>query len=165
MRILVVSDSHASRTFMCRCAKILKPDVMLHLGDYYEDGEVLHELYPEPRFLQVPGNCDSGREPMGALSILRPVVDGVRIYMTHGHIHYVKSGIGGLLRDARKAGAQLALYGHTHIPFCEQMEDGLWVMNPGTCGYGGGTAGLVETESGKILRCCILREEDLHRME
>ena len=161
MRILVVSDSHSYRSFMCRCAEKLHPDMMIHLGDYYEDGEVLHELYPGPRFLQVPGNCDEGRLSMGARYTLLPIAEGVRIFMTHGHVHHVKSGIGALLADARRAQAKLVLFGHTHRPYCEQTEDGMWVMNPGTCGFGGGSVGIAEVENGEVLDCRILREADL----
>ena len=34
---------------------------------------------------------------------------------------------------AREAGAQAALFGHTHQSLAEQ-RDGLWLINPGTCG-------------------------------
>ena len=165
MRILVVSDSHASRSFMCRCAELLQPDMMIHLGDYYEDGEVLHELYPRPKFLQVPGNCDSGRLPEPVYQVLQPVLEGVRIFLTHGHLHHVKSGIGALLADARRSGAKLVLFGHTHRPCCEQTEDGIWVLNPGTCGFGGGTVGLVELDSGAVQSCRILSEKELYEAE
>ena len=165
MRILVVSDSHGTRHFMCRCVEVLKPDMILHLGDYYEDGEALHETYPDIRFLQVPGNCDVGRIPMGARYTLTPKPEEVRIFMTHGHIQHVKFGLGALIADGRKAGAKLILFGHTHVPHLEQTDDGIWVMNPGTCGHGGGTAGLVELAEGAVQSCRILSEQDLYAME
>jgi hypothetical protein len=31
------------------------------------------------------------------------------------------------------------------------------VLNPGSCGYGGGSAGLIEIQNGKIVDCRILR--------
>ena len=37
----------------------------------------------------------------------------------------------------------------------------MWVMNPGTSGYGGGSAGLIETEEKKIISCRIITAEDL----
>ena len=42
-----------------------------------------------------------------------------------------------------------------------QEPDGLWILNPGSCGYGGGTAGLIQVENRKIVSCRILRDEDL----
>ena len=44
---------------------------------------------------------------------------------------------------------------------CRQEPDGLWMLNPGSCGYGGGTAGLIQVENRKIVSCRILRDEDL----
>ena len=65
-----------------------------------------------------------------------------------------------LLRDARNCGADIVLYGHTHIPECYQEKDGLWVMNPGSAGYGP-TAGLLEIENGKVVQAKILTDSDL----
>ena len=84
--------------------------------------------------------------------------------MTHGHNHHVKSGIGALLADARRNHAQAALYGHTHQADCHQEEDGLWVLNPGTCGYNGGSAGLLETDGEKITACRIVTQADLEEI-
>lgn len=90
-------------------------------------------------------------------------VCGVRLYMTHGHNHHVKQTLFRLLADARKAGAAAVLFGHTHQPYCEE-EDGLLVCNPGSCGHGGGTVALIETDQGMILHCWILREDELEEM-
>ena len=81
--------------------------------------------------------------------------------MTHGHRHGVKQDTGRLLRDARASGVQAVLYGHTHVMNCYQEPDGLWVLNPGSCGYFGGSAGLILAENGKIRECRILRQDDL----
>ena len=58
-------------------------------------------------------------------------------------------------------GAQAALYGHTHIAECIREESGMWVLNPGTAGYGGGSAGLIEVENNQILSCRIITAETL----
>ena len=84
--------------------------------------------------------------------------------MTHGHNERVKSGIGGLLAEARRYGAKAALYGHTHIADCQQDSDGLWVLNPGSCGYGGGSAGIMEIEDQEIKNCRIITGSDLEEM-
>ena len=88
-------------------------------------------------------------------------IGGVSVYMTHGHRHQVKLSTGILLKDARAAKADIVLYGHTHTAGCHREDDGLWVMNPGSCGYFGGSAGVIELSDGKIETCRILREEDL----
>ncbi len=161
MKILVLSDSHSALRFMRACIDAVKPDAIVHLGDYYDDGQTIHELYPSANFYQVPGNCDRYRCPPWASDILIQRVFGVDIYMTHGHRHGVKQYTGKLLSDARASGVQAVLYGHTHVADCRQEADGLWVMNPGSCGYYGGSVGLMEVQNGKITSCRILKEEDL----
>lgn len=160
MKILVLSDSHSAIRFMRRCVEAVKPDAICHLGDYFDDGAVIQEEYPYILFYQVPGNCDRYRCPPGQPEILIQNVFGVNLYLTHGHRHKVKLGLGALLKDARESQVDGVLYGHTHQPDCRE-EDGLWILNPGSCGYGGGTAGLLEVSNGKITACRILREEDL----
>ena len=161
MKILVLSDSHSTLSFMRRCIQAVKPDAIVHLGDHFDDGEAMKEEFPHIRFYQVPGNCDRYRCPPWVPEILIERVCGVPLYMTHGHKHSVKSYLGALLRDARASKVAAVLYGHTHTPDCHQEEDGLWVLNPGSCGYFDGSAGLLETQNGRIVSCRLLREEDL----
>ena len=161
MKILVLSDSHSAMSFMRLCVDRVKPDAIVHLGDHFYDAEALQEEYPGIRMYRVPGNCDYYRCPPGQSEILVDRVCGVELYMTHGHKHRVKSYLGALLRDARACRVQAVLYGHTHVADCRQEEDGLWVLNPGSCGYYGGSAGLIETQSGEILSCRILKDGDL----
>ena len=156
MKILVLSDSHSALSFMRRCVDTVAPDVMIHLGDYYDDGQVIAEEYPQLRTYRVPGNCDRYRGPVWAAETLVEKVCGVKLFMTHGHRHQVKSGLGALIRDARTTGAQAVLFGHTHMPLC-RYEEGLWIVNPGSAGYNGGTAAVLEVADGKILGCQIIR--------
>lgn len=158
MKILVLSDSHSALSFMHRCVKELKPDCILHLGDMYDDGKVIAEENPGTLFYQVPGNCDMYRCPVDAPEVLIPRIGGVDFFMTHGHRHHVKSYTAALLQDARANKAAAALYGHTHMEECYQEPDGLWVMNPGSAGYGGGTAGMIEVQDGKIVSCRIVQQ-------
>lgn len=161
MKILVFSDSHSSLYFMRRCVQAVKPDTIIHLGDHYDDGQTLAEENPHLTVHQVPGNCDRYRCPPFARAVLNYKVCGVSLYMTHGHQHYVKSSTALLLSDARRAGAKAALYGHTHQVDCHQEPDGLWVLNPGSCGYGGGTAGIIETDGEKITACYLIGASEL----
>ena len=151
-RILVLSDSHSGNSFMRWCVETVKPDAIVHLGDYYEDGQDLHEEYPMIPFYQVPGNCDRYRVPPHASEILIMPIFGVPLYMTHGHKHRVKSMMGLLIDAAREAKVQAVLYGHTHIPDCRKEGD-LWILNPGSSGSWGGSAGIIFVEDGKIIGC------------
>ena len=160
MKILVLSDSHNTLRFMRKSVEIIKPDAIVHLGDHYDDGLVIAEENPQIPMHQVPGNCDRYRCPPFAREVLCYTVCGVRFYMTHGHNHRVKMGIGALLQDARREGAQAVLYGHTHREDCHREPDGLWVLNPGSSGSGA-SAGVIETEGNEIVNCYIVDREDL----
>ena len=161
MKILVLSDSHSAISFMRCCVEAVCPDAIVHLGDYFDDGQVLAEEFPDIPFFQVPGNCDRFRCPIGTQEIRIEPVLGVPLYMTHGHRHNVKMDTGLLIRDARASRSAAVLYGHTHVAECRQEPDGMWVLNPGSCGYYGGSAGLMEVSGGKIVSCRILRQSDL----
>ena len=160
MKILVLSDSHSAMSFMRLCIRTVQPDAVIHLGDYYDDGPAIAEEFGLQRFYQVPGNCDKYRVNSFVPETLVEKVCGVKLFMTHGHIHRVKTGLGALTADARRTGVQAVLFGHTHSAYCQQ-EDGLWVVNPGSCGYYGGSAALIEAQEGTITGCRIVRQPDL----
>ena len=146
---------------MRRCVQRMKPDALVHLGDYYEDAQVLAEENPQLPLHQVVGNCDRFRCPPDTPQVLCYPVGGVRLFMTHGHLQSVKIRLDSLLFQARQKQAYAVLYGHTHIPDCHREPDGLWVLNPGSCGGGGGTAGWIETDGNQITVCRILSWADL----
>lgn len=162
MRILVLSDSHSALSFMRLCINKCKPDHVVHLGDHFDDGKAMAEEYAHIPFHQVPGNCDRYRYLPWQADILCYDIGGVRFYMTHGHKHAVKTDISRLLADAKKSNAAAVLYGHTHRAQCVEI-DGMWVLNPGTCGSYGGSAGLVEISNGIISSCRIIRQEDMEQ--
>ena len=135
MKILVFSDSHSSLRFMRRCIDKLQPHQVIHLGDYYDDAEALTELFPHIRMHQVAGNCDKYRAPIHARTMLCYNLGGVMTFMTHGHQQQVKSGIGGLLSEARRYDAKVVLYGHTHVARRDYM-DGRYIINPGSVADG-----------------------------
>ena len=161
MKILVMSDSHSGLRFMRFCIDRLKPQHVIHLGDLMEDAQAIREEYPHICFHMVPGNCDSymlrNQEP----AVMCYPVDGVKLMMTHGHLHGVKSGLSRLIEDAKQMQAQGVLFGHTHDKLCYRDESGLWVINPGTCRGDHGTVALLETAEGKISACTILGQADI----
>ena len=157
MKILLLSDSHASMRYMRQKIEEEMPDAVMHLGDYFSDGETMAEEYPDLPFFAVPGNCDLHRGWITEPSIKIVTLGGVRIMMTHGHLHRVKMERYSLIKDARENRVQIVCFGHTHEPYCNQEEDGLWVMNPGSAGYGGGSAGIIEVKDGKIVSCRLIR--------
>jgi putative phosphoesterase len=58
---------------------------------------------------------------------------GCRFFLTHGHRYALYNGYCLLGAAARKAGANAALFGHTHVPFLNE-EDGVLLINPGSVG-------------------------------
>ena len=163
MKLLVLSDSHSALRFMRDCIDKIKPDQVVHLGDHIDDGQAMEQKNSHIRFHLVPGNCDRYRCDPTVPDILCYDIGGVRFYMTHGHRHAVKSGIGHLIAEARKSGAQGVLYGHTHQKECICL-DGLWVLNPGSCGYGGGSAAVIEITDQKISACYHVEQAELESL-
>lgn len=152
MKILVFSDSHGSIGNMYDAALLHMPDTVVHLGDHISDANDLSYALPDVEVLRVPGNCDyaSIQQP----SILTEL-GGVRMFLTHGHLFGVKQGTQRLLAQAKTLGAQIALFGHTHRPLCEQCG-GVWLLNPGTCGrFGSASYGVIEIAPGGSFTCRI----------
>lgn len=160
MKILVFSDSHSSLRFMFRCVEKLKPDALIHLGDYHGDAVTLWMEYRDIPLYSVQGNCDGYRLDPGQYWTRIEELGGVTVYMTHGHQQKVKQTLAPLLRDARASKAQIVLFGHTHQALCRQEEDGLWVMNPGSAGFIA-SCGVIEAEAGEITDIRILREAEM----
>lgn len=161
MKILVLSDSHSALSLMRLFITRVRPDAVIHLGDHYDDGGAMAEEFSHIRFYRVPGNCDKYRCDFFVPETLVETVCGVKLFMTHGHIHRVKSGLGALIRDGNATGAQAVVFGHTHSPHCTQEENGMWVLNPGSCGYFGGSAAIIEVADHKITDCRIITESEL----
>lgn len=152
MKVLVLSDSHSTLRHMYQMVQNVRPQAIIHLGDHYDDAQALAEKFPDTPLLQVPGNCDRFRV-FGVPETICPRLFGVKLYMTHGHVQGVKHTLHRLLSEARAAGAQVALYGHTHVADIHREEDGLWVVNPGTCGSASGGGAVLELCDGAVVAC------------
>ena len=126
------SDSHRALGTMYDAIERLRPDAVLHLGDHLEDAESMESVFSGVDFYHVPGNCDFFTSAPPSLTIS---LDGVRIFLTHGHLFGVKSGLTRLTLEARRVGAQLALFGHTHEAYYGEAG-GVQLLNPGTAGKG-----------------------------
>ena len=128
MKILVFSDSHGNTAFMEQAVLAEGPDHILHLGDVCSDARALARRFPSIPLDLVPGNCDgfSGGEAERLLEL-----GGRRILILHGHTRGVKAGIGGAVRAARDAGADVVCFGHTHEALCDRAGP-LWILNPGS---------------------------------
>ncbi len=149
MRILVFSDSHG-RGSRVEAAILEQPQAehIFFLGDRISDIEHLPELYPDRKFYTVPGNCDLAFFEKATKTV---TLGGRKILYTHGHEFSVKSGCERLIAFARDVGADIVLYGHTHVAET-QYEDGLYLINPGSIGKGAGfdSYAFLDLEAGGI---------------
>jgi putative phosphoesterase len=151
LRIVVLSDSHRHYDALEEAVLLHRADadLFIFLGDGEYELDLLRSVLPELKFLTVSGNCDYGSDqPDSGLT----ECDGRVVFYTHGFRFGVKSGLEDLKREARRLGADIALFGHTHIPYVS-YEDGLWIMNPGSIGrprVGGPSYGIVDLTAGGI---------------
>ena len=53
------------------------------------------------------------------------------MFLTHGHRYQVNFGLQTLEEAARLRGADIAMYGHTHVPMINQGKD-VTILNPGS---------------------------------
>ena len=131
MEILVLSDSHGKVDHMVRAVEQFHPRQVLHLGDCVRDAQALERQFPQ--LLEIYG---------------------VRLLMMHGHPRHVKSSPMAAVYAAREYGADVLLFGHTHIPLVD-YDGALWVMNPGAAGdYTRPTCGLLTIREG-IVTCSV----------
>ena len=130
MRIGIVSDSHGDvRVFndMLAVPGAAEVELWLHAGDFAPDADDL-ELLSGRRVVRVLGNCDLFVDGVYEEAIVE--VAGHRIFLTHCHLFNVRFDTAMLQEAARAAGADIAVYGHTHIALEERGE--VTVLNPGS---------------------------------
>lgn len=145
MDILVFSDSHRSLSGMYAAIGRHQPQQVIHLGDLMSDAEEVAGHYPKLPFCLVPGNCDGWTVSVPVKKQI--LLGGKSILLSHGHRWGVKTTYDAAIADARAVGADILLFGHTHQPLCQQLEDGLWMMNPGSARS---SYGLISIEDGTV---------------
>ena len=133
LRVAVFSDTHGNTSPMLEAARRERPDVLIHLGDHDRDALPLRAEFPDTPLYSVCGNCD-----LMPLSPEKLVVQlgPVKALLTHGHIYNVSRWqADSLVYAAQEAGAQIAMFGHTHRAVNDQLG-GVTLLNPGTAGKG-----------------------------
>ena len=129
MKVLIVSDTHGREQNLAEALEQTGPiDQLIHLGDVEGGAEHIRELAGDAPAAIIAGNNDFFRDlPNERIFTL----GGHRIFMTHGHGYFVHSGTLYLKREARKKGADIVMFGHTHKPYMEEDNE-LLVLNPGS---------------------------------
>ena len=148
-RILILSDSHGDTN---RCINIINKfegqlDAIIHAGDCVRDAEDLTYIFPDIPMHYVRGNNDIFTTAPGDLLVES---SGVRIFITHGHDYRVKYELKytTLAEKAKKVGADLCVFGHTHMPYTDFVGN-MIILNPGSIRFGG-TYAVAEIENGKV---------------
>jgi putative phosphoesterase len=128
-----MSDSHgASANIGAAFEKNSDCDLIIFLGDGQRDLKVLDDFPVVPETVTVKGNCDIGSDaPDDAVKF----IGGHIIYIAHGHELNVKTGRVGIVAKARSMGADIVLFGHTHM-WMNETRDGVHLINPGSIGNG-----------------------------
>ena len=128
MRIAVVGDTHGIVGFaMDKLQSIKEFDLLLHLGDYCRDAEKISDkLNVKTITIKGNGDLDSKYNEDELLEVV-----GKKIFMTHGHRYGVHRNLNKLYYKGLELGADIILYGHTHVPLILE-EDGISIMNPGS---------------------------------
>lgn len=150
LRAVVFSDSHGNYDVLERIMERHKDNagLFIHLGDGERELEYLKFIYPEKKILFAAGNCDWDSEAPDCGMV---EFGEKRIFYTHGYRFGVKGGLEKAISEAESRGADILLFGHTHIPFIGR-ENGLYIMNPGSCACpreGAPTYGVIDfTENG-----------------
>lgn len=132
MKIAVISDTHGNNKDIIEALLSMddKPDTLIHLGDYVEDGEKISKILGIPMII-VKGNGDYMSNYNETELIERA---GKKLFLTHGHRHNVVRNFDRLYYKALELGADMALFGHTHIPV-NIVYDDIIIFNPGSASY------------------------------
>ncbi len=149
MKILVFSDSHHTVSPMYNAIKQNQPQMVIHLGDCIKDAMEIKNDFFEINFQFVSGNNDFDYSIPNYKTI---VVENKTIFLAHGHNYNVKFGMQFIFNTAKKANADILLFGHTHIPY-NSIDYGMYVLNPGSCGksyFRKATYGILTIKEGKI---------------
>ena len=129
MRIFVVSDTHGNtEEFLHKAVTLAEPDLIIHLGDYVEDGIAIEKAM-EVETIKIRGNCDYSISGYDEDRVFK--IGNKNIFITHGHKYNVRFGIDNLFYRAEEIEADLALFGHTHVPLLIR-ENNIMIMNPGS---------------------------------
>lgn len=132
LRILIMSDSHGRNENVELAIAQVREEIgefqmLIHLGDV-GDARVIESLAGVPCYI-VRGNTDYDAKLLNANVI---EAGGHRIFATHGHLYQVDMRLDLLRFAALENDCDIAMYGHTHVPYLEEDPDDVTILNPGS---------------------------------
>ncbi len=126
-----------------------KVDLIIHAGDVVRDAEDLVIMYPQIPVAFVKGNNDFWETQAEDERFF--TFDGVKIFLTHGHNYGVKYSLARLMKKGIDLGADVCIFGHTHVAHHEKAG-GVALFNPGSASR---YYGVLETgKDGFSLKVC-----------
>ncbi|HHV96427.1 MAG TPA: metallophosphoesterase [Clostridiaceae bacterium] len=159
MKILVISDTHGDISNARRAIKQNRDiDLIIHLGDYFRDAENIKKEFPYIPIEYIYGNSDFLVNGTPAEKLLE--IEGKRFFLTHGHKYSVKWDYSRLFIKAKEVGADILLFGHTHIADIVENEH-CSLVNPGSISDSRSSLGesyaLIDITGGKVqMRLCYI---------
>ncbi len=112
-------------------AKVGHIDYLIHCGDSHGHEDIY------TRAVSCPIKIVSGNNDYYLGGKVNPEEEfdlgNHHVFLTHGHKYRVSWDNEKLLEAAAARGADIAIYGHTHVPEVVYDEDfNIWVVNPGS---------------------------------
>lgn len=126
MNVLIISDSHGLTEEIqeIRARHADHMDAMIHCGD----SELAFDHESLQGFQTVRGNCDyDSKLPKEIIT----EVESLKFYVTHGHLHNIKTTLMNVKYSALECNANIVCFGHSHIAGAE-MIDNILFINPGS---------------------------------
>lgn len=125
---LIFSDSHGNIEKLLDVVKRYpKAEAVFHLGDVEGDADRVRHCTSYPVYM-VRGNCDYISDlPQQIVTTF----GGKKIGMCHGHRYLNYGGVDTLRYWALEQQVDIAMFGHTHVPFLEQSSS-VTLINPGS---------------------------------
>ncbi len=130
MKIAFIGDTHHNERAIEVASEYInsfKLDIVIHLGDCIEDVKLLEKNF-KGEIYAVAGNCDFSNIYPKENTL---IINGVKIFFTHGDLYKVKNTMNIIAIKAESIGADIVLFGHTHIPIKEEYRNIIF-MNPGS---------------------------------
>lgn len=131
MKVLVISDTHGYEGDVLRILyREGNVDLLIHCGDVEGGQWKIQEMAGCPCYF-VKGNNDYFSDLPNDVLVR---IGNYQALVTHGHLYGISMGKMRLEAEARKRGAQIVMFGHTHYPYLEE-KSGLVMLNPGSVTY------------------------------
>jgi len=130
MNICVVSDTHGNIEYLKKLAAMVSgtADILIHLGDNsFDINEIIN---PGIKIFTVPGMNERIYRDKTTQRRKIEIIDNIKFLLTHSP-HITGSDLpGDKSPEELSAEADIVLFGHTHTPSIEIINDKIWI-NPG----------------------------------